>query len=73
MSDGSSAVIFYNTNFVYSVTLTLSWTQLGYAANSTMYVRDLWQHKTLGKFTSTFTTKINAVDVVMIRASMTPL
>jgi alpha-galactosidase len=44
----------------------VNWEDLGYPNTLSASVRDLWQHKDLGKFTGKFSAAIASHGVVMI-------
>jgi alpha-galactosidase len=69
LSNKKAAVILYNRNFLEVVTLTVHWVDIGYPPNSTLSVRDVWQHKDLGRFTNSFTATVEGHSVVMIIVS----
>lgn len=46
--------------------ITLSWEDLGYPSHLSATVRDLWQHKDLGKFTGKFSATVPSHGVVMV-------
>ncbi len=46
--------------------ITLNWEDLGYPSHLSASVRDLWQHKDLGKFTGKFSASVPSHGVVMV-------
>ena len=46
--------------------ITLDWEDLGYPSHLSASVRDLWQHKELGKFTGKFSATVPSHGVVMV-------
>ncbi len=46
--------------------ITLSWEDLGYPSHLSASVRDLWQHRDLGKFTGKFSATVPSHGVVMV-------
>ena len=46
--------------------ITLDWEDLGYPSHLSASVRDLWQHKELGKFTGEFSATVPSHGVVMV-------
>ena len=46
--------------------ITVNWVDLGYPAILTAAVRDLWEHKDLGKFTGKFSARVAPHGVVMV-------
>ena len=66
MQDGSVAVVMVNRGKE-EQTITLNWADAGLAADKSVAVRDLWQHKDLGSFTGSFAAPIPSHGTVMIR------
>jgi alpha-galactosidase len=62
--DGSRAVILLNRG-ASDQQITANWEDLGYPS-ITASVRDLWQHKDLGKFTGKFSATVASHGVVMV-------
>jgi alpha-galactosidase len=48
-------------------TITLNWADAGLAADKSVAVRDLWQHKDLGTFKGSFASSVPSHGTVMIR------
>ena len=46
--------------------ITVDWQDLDYPAHLRADIRDLWQHKDLGKFTGKFTASVAPHGVVMV-------
>jgi alpha-galactosidase len=46
--------------------ITANWEDLGYPKTITAAVRDLWQHKDVGKMTEKFSSPVAARGVVMV-------
>jgi alpha-galactosidase len=46
--------------------ISVNWEDLGYPSHFTAAVRDLWQHKDLGKFTAKFSATVPSHGVVML-------
>jgi alpha-galactosidase len=65
LKDGSRAVILLNRGST-EREISVSWEHLGYPDHVSASVRDLWQHKDLGKFTGKFSAPVVAHGVVMI-------
>lgn len=63
--DGSRAVILLNRGSTESE-IAANWENLGYPVHLSASVRDLWQHKDLGRFTGKFSTRVASHDVVMV-------
>ena len=68
LKDGSRAVVLLNRGATVSE-ITVPWEAIGYPANISASVRDLWAHKDLGKMTGKFSAQVesHAVVVVTIR------
>ena len=69
LKDGSRAVVLFNRGGT-EEKITAAWENLGYPDHLTASVRDLWQHKDLGKFTGKFSSSVASHGVVMV--SVTP-
>jgi len=65
LKDGSRAVILLNRGKE-ERPITASWDSLGYPAHLSADVRDLWEHKDLGKFTGSFSAPVASHSVVMV-------
>ena len=65
LKDGSRAVVLLNRGAA-EQQVSASWQDLGYPNSLTASVRDLWQHKDLGKFTGKFSAPVASHGVVMI-------
>jgi len=65
LRDGSRAIILLNRGTAQQE-IAASWEDLGYPSNVSASVRDLWQHKDMGKFTGKFSALVAAHSVVMI-------
>jgi alpha-galactosidase len=46
--------------------ISVNWEDLGYPNTLSASVRDLWQHKDLGKFTGKFSAAVASHGVVMV-------
>jgi hypothetical protein len=55
LSDGSQAVVLLNRVDSGSEPITVEWTDIGFPADRSALVRDLWAHKDLGTFTGSYT------------------
>jgi alpha-galactosidase len=71
LADGSRAVVLFNRGTL-PREITLAWEDLGYPAALTAEVRDLWQHKDLGRFTKTYSPTVAPHGVVMITVKPMP-
>ena len=65
LTDGSRAVVLLNRGAT-PQEITASWEDLGYPSRLNAAVRDLWQHKDLGKFTGKFSASVPSHGVVML-------
>jgi alpha-galactosidase len=66
LQDGGVAVAIVNRGKE-AQTITLNWTDAGLAVNKSVTIRDLWQHKDLGTFTSSFAAPVPSRGTMMIR------
>ncbi|MGA2343156.1 MAG: glycoside hydrolase family 27 protein, partial [Steroidobacteraceae bacterium] len=62
---GSRAVILLNRG-AGEQPISANWEDLGYPSAVSASVRDLWQHKDLGKFTGRFSATVPSHGVVMV-------
>jgi alpha-galactosidase len=65
MAGGNRAAVLFNRSAM-EQTITLNWEDLGYPSHIPAEVRDLWQHKELGKFTGSFLAAVPSHGVVMV-------
>jgi alpha-galactosidase len=65
LKDGSRAVILLNRG-ASEQQITANWEDIGYPSSVSASVRDLWQHKDLGKFTGKFSATVASHGVVMV-------
>ncbi|HEY1263612.1 MAG TPA: glycoside hydrolase family 27 protein [Terriglobales bacterium] len=65
LQGGNRAVILFNRGEA-GKKIKVSWEDLGYPAHLSAALRDLWQHKDLGKFTEGFSAQVPPHDVVMV-------
>jgi alpha-galactosidase len=65
LADGSRAVVLFNRGAA-DKEITATWEDLGYPAHLNASVRDLWQHKDVGKFTGKYTSTVGSHGVVMV-------
>ena len=65
LKDGSRAVVLFNRGGT-EEKITAAWDALGYPDHLAASVRDLWQHKDLGKFTGKFSSSVASHSVVMM-------
>lgn len=72
LSDGSKAVLLLNRASPTSEIITVTWSDLGWPANQTARVRDLWAHQDVGTFSDHYTSpSIEQHAVQMLR--ITPI
>jgi alpha-galactosidase len=65
LQDGSRAVILFNRGAA-EQNIVATWEAVGYPAHLTASVRDLWQHKDVGKITGKFSATVPSHGVVMV-------
>jgi alpha-galactosidase len=65
LADGSRAVILLNRGSA-EQEISVNWEDLGYPGHIAATVRDLWQHKEVGKVTGRFSAPVASHDVVMV-------
>ena len=65
LKDGSRAVVLFNRGGT-EEKITAAWDALGYPDHLAASVRDLWQHKDLGKFTGKFSSSVASHSVAMV-------
>jgi alpha-galactosidase len=65
LKDGGRAVLLLNRDDA-EHEISANWESLGYPSHLGAEVRDLWQHKYLGKFTEKFFTRVPSHCVVMV-------
>jgi alpha-galactosidase len=65
LKDGSRAVVLFNRGGT-EERITAAWDALAYPDHLAASVRDLWQHKDLGKFTGKFSSSVASHSVVMV-------
>jgi len=63
--DGSRAVVLLNRGSA-AQEVTARWEDLGYPDHVSASVRDLWQHKDLGKFNGKFSAQVASHGIVMV-------
>jgi len=64
--DGSRAVVLFNRSDS-PKEMSFRWPEIGYDNNLKMHVRDLWQHKEMGKFSGNYSAKVPAHGVVVVK------
>ena len=65
LKDGSRAVVLLNRSGA-EQQVSVDWADLGYPDHLSASVRDLWQHKDLGKLTGKFSAPVASHEVVMV-------
>jgi alpha-galactosidase len=65
LKDGSRAVLLFNRGAA-SQRVSVVWEDIGYPHHLPAQVRDLWQHKDLGRFEGSFFADVNSHGVVMV-------
>jgi alpha-galactosidase len=65
LKEGSRAVVLLNRG-ASEQNMTVAWQDLGYPSHLNAAVRDLWQHKDLGKATEKFSAPVASHGVVMV-------
>jgi alpha-galactosidase len=70
LADGSRAVVLFNRGLK-DEKMTVKWTEMGYPSYLKALVRDLWQHKDMGKLKDEYSVTVPSHDAVMLR--VTPL
>jgi alpha-galactosidase len=65
LKDGGRAVVLLNRGSA-AREISANWEDLGYPGHLSASVRDLWQHKDLGKFTGKFSAQVASHGVVMV-------
>jgi hypothetical protein len=72
LSSGSQAVVLLNRGGNGSEEITVQWSDIGFPADHSATVRDLWAHQDLGVFTGKYTSpKINSHAVMMLNITLT--
>ena len=70
--DGDYALAFLNRDDNGTAAITVNWKDVGLLAPQPAALRDLWQHKDIGSFTSNYTAHVPARSVVALRLSQQP-
>jgi hypothetical protein len=71
LNGGSQAVLLLNRGSSGSEPVTVNWTTIGFPADHSATVRDLWARKDLGTFTGSFTSSnINFHSVMMLNITL---
>lgn len=66
LTGGSQAVVLLNRGNIGSEPITVKWTDIGFPADKSANVRDLWARKDLGSFTGSYTSSNIAFHSVMM-------
>lgn len=70
--DGSQAVLLFNRGNTESEPITVKWTDIGFPADRSATVRDLWTRKDLGIYTGSYTSPdIDHHAVMMLKITPT--
>jgi alpha-galactosidase len=67
LQNGDLCVILYNSGNNDGVSVSVAWTELGWANTDNVLVRDLWARKDMGVFTDGITSVLAAHDISMMR------
>lgn len=65
LKDGSRAVVLLNRGSA-EEEIAATWQDLGYPDHLSASVRDLWQHRDMGKFTGKFSARVASHSVAMV-------
>jgi len=65
LRDGTRAVVLLNRGSA-EQEISVNWDDLGYPVHLSAAVRDLWQHKDVGRFSGKFSAQVASHDVVMV-------
>lgn len=68
LSDGGRAVVMFNRGGS-STNMSFTWNEIGYSSDLKVKVRDLWEHKDMGKFNTEYSTEVPSHGVVVVRLS----
>ncbi len=69
---GSQAVVLLNRGGSGSEVITVKWTDIGFPADHSAVVRDLWARKDVGTFAGSYTSpKIDSHSVMMLNITLT--
>ena len=66
LTGGNRAIILFNRGTA-EKEISVNWEEMGYPDHFSAAVRDLWQHKDLGKFSGKFSASVPSHGVVMLR------
>ena len=69
LADGSRGVVLFNRSES-PVNMSVNWTDVGYPADLKLHVRDLWEHKDMGKYTDKYSAEVPAHGVVVVKLSL---
>jgi alpha-galactosidase len=68
LKDGSRAVVLLNRGNA-EQEISARWEDIGFPNHLSASVRDLWQHKDLGKFAGKFSAPVASHGVVMVKVN----
>ncbi len=72
LSNGSQAVVLFNRGNNGSEPITVQWSDIGFSADHSAVVRDLWAQQDLGTFTGKYTSpNIDYHSVMMLKITPT--
>ena len=72
LQGGSQAVVLFNRGDNGREEITVKWTDIGFSADHSAVVRDLWAHQDLGVFVGNYTSpKIDAHAMVLLNITLT--
>ncbi len=72
LADSTLAVLLFNRGNTGSEPITVKWSDIGFPANQSATVRDLWAHQDLGTFTGSYTSPdIDHHAVMMLKMTLT--
>jgi alpha-galactosidase len=71
LRDSTRAVMLLNRGTT-AATFAVNWSELGLGSSQTARVRDLWQHRDMGTFSSSYTADVPAHGVAMVTVATGP-
>lgn len=69
LHNGDVAAVLYNSANLAHVPVSITWDMLGWPANATVAMRDLWQRRDIGQSSHGHTASIAPHDVLFLRLS----
>lgn len=71
LQNGDQAVVLYNSNHDIALKVVVSWDMIGWAPSASVKVRDLWQRKDMGTFTTSYQAdSLGPHDVMLLRVTL---